>query len=85
MRSSDPRPNANKKLPILALSTQGGFAGDLRELRGLKELAGRHTLIRRPLVTTRTYTGQAKLEGYRYRICTGRGALLHHRSQPVVD
>ena len=37
--------------------------GDLRELRGLKELVSRHTLIRRPLVTTRTYTGQAKLEG----------------------
>lgn len=36
--------------------------GDLRELRGLKELVSRHTLIRRPLVTTRTYTGQAKLE-----------------------
>lgn len=36
---------------------------DLRELRGLKELVGRHTLVRRPLVTTRTYTGRATLDG----------------------
>ena len=36
---------------------------DLREVRGLKELVGRHTLVRRPLVTTRTYTGRATLDG----------------------
>lgn len=35
----------------------------LDELRGLKELATRHPLARRPLVTTRTYTGTADLGG----------------------
>jgi hypothetical protein len=33
----------------------------LDELRGLRELASRHNLARQPLVTTRTYTGQAVL------------------------
>lgn len=36
---------------------------DLRELRGLRELVGRHTLVRRPLVTTRTYTGRTTVDG----------------------
>lgn len=35
----------------------------LGELRGLRELAARHPLERRPLVTTRTVTTQATLEG----------------------
>lgn len=35
----------------------------LGELRGLRELAGKHTLVRTPLVTTRTYTGNATLDG----------------------
>lgn len=35
----------------------------LNELRGLRELAAAHRLARNPLVTTRTYTGQATLEG----------------------
>ena len=35
----------------------------LNDLRGLRELATRHTLARVPLVTTRTYTGQATLDG----------------------
>lgn len=35
----------------------------LQELRGLKELAAKHVLVRRPLVTTRTYTGVAELDG----------------------
>ena len=35
----------------------------LQELRGIKALAGRHPLARRPLVTTRTWTGTADLDG----------------------
>jgi predicted AAA+ superfamily ATPase len=35
----------------------------LQDLRGLKELAAKHALVRRPLVTTRTYTGETELEG----------------------
>lgn len=35
----------------------------LKELRGLQELAGKYELARTPLVTTRTYTGHADLEG----------------------
>lgn len=35
----------------------------LGELRGLRELAERHPLVRSPLVTTRTVTTQATLEG----------------------
>lgn len=35
----------------------------LQELKGLQELAARHALARHPLVTTRTYTGQAELDG----------------------
>lgn len=35
----------------------------LHELRGLRELATRHTLSRQPLVTTRTLSGQADLDG----------------------
>ena len=35
----------------------------LNDLRGLRELATRHTLARVPLVTTRTYTGTATLDG----------------------
>ena len=33
------------------------------ELRGLLELARRHKLARTPLVTTRTTTGQATVDG----------------------
>ena len=35
----------------------------LHELRGLRELAAKHPLARKPLVTTRTYTGEAQIEG----------------------
>jgi uncharacterized protein len=35
----------------------------LHELRGLRELAATHRLVRRPLATTRTYTGQADVDG----------------------
>lgn len=35
----------------------------LQELRGIRELASRHSLARRPLVTTRTYTGEAEVGG----------------------
>ncbi|MBS1189077.1 MAG: ATPase [Rhodocyclaceae bacterium] len=35
----------------------------LQDLRGLRELAGKHPLARQPLVTTRSYTGMADLEG----------------------
>lgn len=35
----------------------------LNELRGLRELAQRHRLARTPLVTTRSFTGQAELDG----------------------
>ncbi|TAH46384.1 MAG: ATP-binding protein [Betaproteobacteria bacterium] len=35
----------------------------LNELRGLRELAQRHHLARTPLVTTRSYTGQAERDG----------------------
>jgi uncharacterized protein len=35
----------------------------LNELRGLRELAGMHRLARVPLVTTRTYTGRAEVDG----------------------
>jgi predicted AAA+ superfamily ATPase len=35
----------------------------LNELRGLRELAAAHRLVRPPLVTTRTYTGQADVDG----------------------
>ena len=35
----------------------------LNELRGLRELARRHPLARIPLVTTRTYTGTAEVDG----------------------
>lgn len=34
----------------------------LNELRGLRELAAKHALVRQPLVTTRTYTGQATVD-----------------------
>lgn len=37
--------------------------GALNELRGLRELACRHPLARIPLVTTRTYTGRADVDG----------------------
>jgi len=37
----------------------------LGELRGLRELATRHHLSRAPVVTTRSYSGQADLEGVR--------------------
>lgn len=37
--------------------------GQLQELRALRELAVKHPLARQPLVTTRTYTGQAELDG----------------------
>ena len=33
------------------------------ELRGLVELAAKHRLVRKPLVTTRTYTGEAHIDG----------------------
>ncbi len=36
---------------------------NLGELRGLRELAGKHALARTPLVTTRTHTGSATLDG----------------------
>jgi hypothetical protein len=35
----------------------------LNELRGLREIAARHRLARAPLVTTRTVTTKAELEG----------------------
>lgn len=35
----------------------------LQDLRGIRELAAKHPLARRPLVTTRTYTGQVELDG----------------------
>jgi len=35
----------------------------LNELRGLRELAAKNALVRAPLVTTRTYTGNATLDG----------------------
>lgn len=35
----------------------------LNELRGLREIAARHHLARAPLVTTRTVTTKAELEG----------------------
>ena len=34
----------------------------LNELRGLRELATKHRLVRQPLVTTRTFSGQAVLD-----------------------
>ena len=34
-----------------------------QELRALRELAGKHPLAREPLVTTRTYSGRAELDG----------------------
>lgn len=37
--------------------------GALNELRGLRELAHHNKLVRTPLVTTRTYSGNATLEG----------------------
>jgi predicted AAA+ superfamily ATPase len=35
----------------------------LNELRGLRELAAKHSLVRKPLVTTRTYTGEIHIDG----------------------
>ena len=35
----------------------------LHELRGLRELAAKHRLVRKPLVTMRTYTGEAHIDG----------------------
>ena len=35
----------------------------LNELRGLRELAAKHRLVRKPLVTTRTYTGEVQVDG----------------------
>lgn len=37
--------------------------GQLQELRALRELALKHSLAREPLVTTRTYSGRAELDG----------------------
>lgn len=37
--------------------------GQLKELKGLQELAEKHTLARQPLVTTRSYTGSADIDG----------------------
>jgi len=37
--------------------------GQLQELRALRELAVKHPLARAPLVTTRTYSGRAELDG----------------------
>lgn len=39
------------------------ISNQLQDLRALKELAARHELARRPLVTTRTYSGEAELDG----------------------
>lgn len=36
---------------------------DLNDLRGLRELAQKHKLVRTPLVTTRSYSGQADVDG----------------------
>jgi len=36
---------------------------ELNDLRGLRELAQKHKLARNPLVTTRTYSGQADVDG----------------------
>lgn len=38
-------------------------SGQLQELRGIREMASRHKLVRRPLVTTRTYTGEVDVDG----------------------
>jgi predicted AAA+ superfamily ATPase len=37
----------------------------LQELRGIRELAARHALVRQPLVTTRSYSGEVILDGVR--------------------
>lgn len=39
------------------------IVNELNDLRGLRELALKHTLIRTPLVTTRTYSGAAMVDG----------------------
>jgi predicted AAA+ superfamily ATPase len=36
---------------------------ELNSLRGIRELARQHALVRNPLVTTRTFTGQAQVDG----------------------
>lgn len=38
---------------------------ELNDLRGLRELAQKHKLVRTPLVTTRTYSGQADVDSMR--------------------
>ena len=37
--------------------------GSINELRGLRELAQKHKLVRTPLVTTRTYSGNLEVDG----------------------
>lgn len=37
--------------------------GSINELRGLRELAQKHKLVRTPLVTTRTYSGSVEVDG----------------------
>ena len=36
---------------------------EVQTLRGIREFAARYPLVRNPLVTTRTYTGQMEVDG----------------------
>lgn len=57
--------NAQTQKPRFAVEIKWSdrIPGQLQELRALRELAAKHSLARQPLVTTRTYTGQAELDG----------------------
>ena len=57
--------NAQTQKPRFAVEIKWSdrIPGQLQELRALRELAVKHPLARQPLVTTRTYTGQAELDG----------------------
>lgn len=59
--SIDPR--TQKPRFAVEIKWSDRIPAQLQELRGLRELAAKHPLARLPLVTTRTYTGSAKVDG----------------------
>ena len=59
--SLDPR--TQKPRFAIEIKWSDAIVGQLKELRGLKELAERHELARLPLVTTRTQSEQLELAG----------------------
>ncbi len=59
--SLDPR--TQKPRFAVEIKWSDRVATEPRELRGLRELAQRHTLARTPLVTTRSHTGKLEVDG----------------------